>query len=298
MRGFIFTPYTQNHYSYCWNNPEEYVDLNGRSSVSTAYHTGYTINVVNENNTFTNKKQNSLADSMPNGASLAQTATEVISDNRVYNMVIDNIRNQYNMPNFVKYTDSKGKDMVRVLDSEYYSGRSIGINTINETKLLRRGDSLTNAYNASNVIKKVDKAAPSAKKVLGSSGKLLGVLSFGMDFYDEYKKGADLPQEDRLTNAVVEASVNLGVDVATGAMGGIAVAKVCTFAGTAIFPGPGTIIGAVAGVVLGIGVDYLINISFFDHGSTSVMDKIKSGANKAVDFIGELDTSSSYCSCW
>ena len=29
VRGFIFTPYTQNHYSYCWNNPEEYVDRDG-----------------------------------------------------------------------------------------------------------------------------------------------------------------------------------------------------------------------------------------------------------------------------
>lgn len=30
VRGFVILPYTLNHYGYCWNNPECYIDLDGR----------------------------------------------------------------------------------------------------------------------------------------------------------------------------------------------------------------------------------------------------------------------------
>lgn len=32
IKGFASASYTLNEYGYCWNNPEKYIDLNGKSA--------------------------------------------------------------------------------------------------------------------------------------------------------------------------------------------------------------------------------------------------------------------------
>lgn len=36
VRGSVTAPFTLNRYTYCWNQPTDYIDLNGRSPVLVA----------------------------------------------------------------------------------------------------------------------------------------------------------------------------------------------------------------------------------------------------------------------
>lgn len=40
VRGVIETPYTMNHYVYCWNDPLLFIDLNGMKPELRALDTG------------------------------------------------------------------------------------------------------------------------------------------------------------------------------------------------------------------------------------------------------------------
>ena len=46
IRGFIDAPYTLNHYGYCWNNPEDLVDVDGRFAILAAIAIGAGIGAI------------------------------------------------------------------------------------------------------------------------------------------------------------------------------------------------------------------------------------------------------------
>ena len=169
------------------------------------------------------------------------------------------------MPSF-ETVMRNGVKMVKVFDSPNYSGGRGGLRFVQKSNLLSRPDNVGKAFRFDNSITKI------------SNGLI--VIGGALSFADEYQKGANLPQKERIVNASVEGAWSVGTAVAIGAAVG------------SIVPGAGTVAGAAIGFVVGATASVLINgavnAKWFDDGKSSAMDKIKEGTNIAVDAIADI----------
>lgn len=164
---------------------------------------------------------------------------------------------------FREFTNTKGTIMVAISDSNYYKGGRGGLRSISKAKLLSRTDAVGKAYRVNNALK------TTSKVLIGIGG--------AVSFYEEYKAGEGLKTSERITNATVEAAWSVGSTVAIGAAVG------------SIVPGAGTVAGAAAGFVVGtvasVVANTVVHVKWFENGEKSVMDYVKSCANKSVDYV-------------
>ena len=169
------------------------------------------------------------------------------------------------MPIF-KTVSNSGATMVKIFNSPNYSGGRGGLRFISESNLLNRSDAVGKAFRFKIGLEKVTKG--------------LYVVSGVLGFSDEYMKGADLSQAERVVNATVEGAFSFGTAVGAAAVGA---------AVGSIVPGAGTVAGAAVGFVVGVAVtvvsDIVVHAKWFD--GKSAMDYIKEGANTAVNAIAD-----------
>lgn len=247
MRGNIITPISLNHYTYCWNDPENMIDKDG--NVPMPITVGVDV----------------IKDNFSSPLYYAQTSAD-----GAYAAIEVAVSHTTQMPEFRTYLNSNGTKMVAISNSSNYIKGSGGIRSISEAKLLNPDVTATNyaSYEKLGQAYKWNKGLKAANKALIGIG---GVIAF----CNEYQASEGLETEDRIINGVTEAAWSIGSAVAIGALVG------------SVVPGAGTAVGAAIGFVVGaavsIAADVLVHAKFFDNYTKSLMDYVKQGLNCAWD---------------
>lgn len=247
VRGFAVLPYTLNHYTHCWGNPENFVDVDGNLPMPISVG----LDVIEDNFSSPSSVGSTVIDGI-------YSSVEVLAERNTH------------MPEFRTYFNSKGTKMVSISNSANYHGGRGGVRSVSEAKLLNPDTSASNyaAYEKLGKAYKWNKGLKVANKVIVGIG---GVVAF----YNEYQASEGLETEDRIINGAVEAAWSIGSAVAIGALVG------------SIVPGAGTVAGAAIGFLVGavasLAADILVHAKFFSNNTKSIMDFVKKGLNCAWD---------------
>ena len=245
IKGDRLMPISLNSYVYCYNKPEDYVDVDGREAV-------YALNLMDDLSPRGKELVNGI-----NNTTLGEIKQEVF--NQVGEQIINN---KMGMPNFdfvkktVKGTSTKIK-YVKISDSSVYQGGRGGARYM---KL----DSLKNG--ASEVSIKYQGAQTMLKKLGGAL-----VVAFSIkDAYDEYIT-SEGSKDERLINAMTEGMFS----AAGGALSMVISGAVTGALLGSVAPGIGTLIGFAIGLVVSLAW-YLV-FDFIEIDGKSLKDWTKEG---------------------
>ncbi|MBE5899357.1 MAG: hypothetical protein E7279_07110 [Lachnospiraceae bacterium] len=245
VKGDRMMPISLNSYVYCYNKPEDYVDVDGREAV-------YALNLMDD----LSPRGKELVNGIYN-TTLGEIKQEVF--NQVGEQIINN---KMGMPNFdfvkkpVKGTSTKIK-YVKISDSSVYQGGRGGARYM---KL----DSLKNG--ASEVSIKYQGAEAMLKKLGGAL-----VVAFSLkDAYDEYMT-SEGSEDERLINAMTEGMFS----AAGGALSMVISGAVTGALLGSVAPGIGTLIGFAIGLVVSLAW-YLV-FDFIEIDGKSLKDWTKEG---------------------
>ena len=130
----------------------------------------------------------------------------------------------------------------------------------------------------SNTLSAVSAGAGSLGKIAGVTGVGLAALDVSVKVYNNFNND-DLSLSRKISDSVVDVGVTAGSIWAAGAIGG-------SF-GTAV-PGIGTAVGFVAGVGIGLIIEYTPVVGWVKDGVGCAVDAIGSAANAVGNFFGDL----------
>lgn len=263
LKGETISPYTLNHYNYCWNSPLILVDKNGLEPMDAEEFIDKGLESISQS-----------ADDKIHQGGLGYLND--VDDAATSETVVKYVNKNYKIPTF-----TQEGEYIRITNSEYATAPS-GIKRIKETKLDSWSSNpegwqkdLGKAYDADNIMKNTAKA----KNIAEKAGTVMTVALAAKDFEDEVQASAAAPKTKQFTNATVETGVNLAVGAASAKIG----MELGGFVGS-VLPIPivgtvvGMVLGAALGFVIGIAIDGILNAKWFCGGTKSAMDLLKDGA--------------------
>ena len=261
IRGFINAPNTQNHYTYCWDNPISLVDRNGLYPNTVDSQTNYENNIDFDANDSDVVVQNNNSNNCEESESVIDTVGKAISKAASY------------VSNIVDATILKSDW------TDYQSVKQLAKNATEQTRMHNPGHSV-DLYKSNNFIRNELKAEESLLKSTSSGAKstaaamekvsnklnaLAIAIDVGIGVVDNVENGTyDRIIPDATVDMVATAGV-IGCGSLASTIAATGTALALGFSATAATP---VLIGAAAGVLAVYGVSKIVDEYKLPDGKT------------------------------